>query len=105
VDRVFVATIHAGSSPAVAHALLLWAIPGALLQAIGGSRRQLGVMFATGLLLTSPLAGWAVLAGIACRLGWQRHAGEAGRTDMEVFAAGSIAGDALYSFAASLLKI
>ncbi len=105
VDRVFVAAIHAGSSPALAHALLLWAIPGAMLQAIGGSRRQLGVMFATGLLLTSPLAGWAVLIGIVCRLCWQRYAGEAGRTDMEVFAAGSIAGDALYSFGRSLVKI
>ncbi len=105
VDRVFVAAIHAGSSPAVARALFLWAIPGAALQAIGGSRRQLGVMFATGLLLNSPLAGWAVLTGIACRLAWQRLAGPAGRTDMEVFAAGSIAGDALFSFAGSLIRI
>ena len=105
VDKVFVAAIHAGSSPAVAHALLLWAIPGAVLQAIGGTGRQLGVMFATGLLLTSPLAGWAVLAGILCRLAWQRRTGAAGRTDMEVFAAGSIAGDALYSFASSLVKV
>ena len=105
VDKVFVAAIHAGSSPAVAHALLFWAIPGAVLQAIGGTGRQLGVMFATGLLLTSPLAGWAVLAGILCRLAWQRRTGAAGRTDMEVFAAGSIAGDALYSFASSLVKV
>ncbi len=104
VDRVFVAAIHAGANPAVAHALFAWAIPGAVLQALGGSRRQLGVMFATGLLLTSPLAGWAVLTGIGCRLAWQRYAGPAGRTDMEVFAAGAIAGDALYSFGASLIK-
>ncbi len=104
VDRVFVAAIHAGASPAIAHALVVWAIPGAALQALGGARRQLGVMAATGLLLSSPLAGWAVLAGIACRLAWQRHAGPAGRGDMEVFAAGSIAGDALYSFTSSLLK-
>lgn len=105
VDHVFVAAIRAGSSPVVAHALFFWAIPGALLQAVGGSRRQLGVMFATGLLLTSPLAGWAVLTGIVCRLCWQRYAGPAGRSDMEVFAAGSIAGDALYSFARSLVRI
>lgn len=105
VDRVFVAAIHAGSSPAVAHALMFWAVPGALLQAIGGSRRQLGIMFATGLLLVSPLAGWAVLAGIVCRLCWERYAGPERRTDMEVFAAGSIAGDALYSFAGSLVKV
>ncbi len=104
VDRVFVAAIKAGSSPAVAHALVLWAIPGGLLQALGGSRRQIGIMFATGLLLNSPLAGWAVAAGIACRLAWERWRGEAGRGDMEVFAAGSIAGDALTSFAASVVR-
>ena len=104
VDRVFAAAIHAGASPAVAHALFVWAIPGAALQALGGARRQLGVMAATGLLLSSPLAGWAVLVGIVCRLAWQRAAGPAGRGDMEVFAAGSIAGDALYSFAGSLLR-
>ena len=104
VDRVFVAAIQAGASPAVAHALFVWAIPGAALQALGGARRQLGVMAATGLLLSSPLAGWAVLAGIVCRLAWQRYAGPAGRGDMEVFAAGSIASDALYSFAASLVR-
>ncbi len=104
VDRVFVAAIKAGSSPAVAHALVLWAIPGGLLQALGGPRRQVGIMFATGLLLNSPLAGWAVAAGIACRLVWERWRGEAGRGDMEVFAAGSIAGDALTSFAASVVR-
>ncbi len=104
VDRVFVAAIRAGSSPAVAHALMLWAIPGGVLQALGGSRRQIGIMFATGLLLDSPLAGWAVVAGIACRLAWERRAGEAGRGDMEVFAAGSIAGDALTSFAGSVIR-
>ena len=104
VDKVFVAAIRAGSSPEVAHALMLWAIPGGLLQALGGSRRQIGIMFATGLLLVSPLAGWAVTAGIACRLAWERWAGEAGRGDMEVFAAGSIAGDALTSFAGSVIR-
>jgi len=104
VDRVFVAAIRAGSSPAVAHALALWAIPGGVLQALGGSRRQIGIMFATGLLLVSPLAGWAVAAGITCRLAWERWAGEAGRGDMEVFAAGSIAGDALTSFAGSVIR-
>ena len=104
VDRVFVAAIRAGSSPAVAHALMLWAVPGGVLQALGGSRRHIGILFATGLLLDSPLAGWAVVAGIACRLAWERRAGETGRGDMEVFAAGAIAGDALTSFAGSVIR-
>ena len=105
VDHVFVAAIRAGASPEVARSLLLWAIPGALLQALGGSRRQLGVLFATGLLLKSPIAGWAVLAGLLGRALWLWRAGERGRGDMEVFAAGSIAGDALWSFGASLGRV
>ena len=102
VDHVFVAAIRAGASPALARALLIWAVPGALLQLAGGSRRQLGVLFATGLLLVSPAAGWAVLAGLVARLVWMRRAGEEGRAGMEVFAAGTIAGDALFSFGGAL---
>ena len=37
VDAVYVATIDAGTNMAVAKNLVIWAIPGALLQAIGGS--------------------------------------------------------------------
>ena len=104
VDHVFVAAIKAGSNPAIARELLLWAIPGVLLQLAGGSRRQLGVMFATGLLLASPLAGWAILAGLACRLGWMRLAGSSSRSVMQVFAAGCIAGDALLSFGRAVMR-
>ena len=104
VDRAYVAAIRAGSSWEIAQALLMWAVPGALLQALGGSKRQLGVLFATGLLIGTPLAGWAVLVGIACRLAWTRFAAAARRSDMEVFAAGVIAGDALFSFADSTSK-
>ena len=98
VDRVYVATIRAGSSPAVALSLALWAIPGAIIQLLGGSRRQLGVLLATGLLIPFPLAGWAVLAGILCRVVWERLPGFASVESMQVFGAGVIAGDALYSF-------
>lgn len=98
VDKVFAATITAGASPAVAWKLLIWAVPGAILQFFGGPKRQLGVLFATGLLISFPAAGWAVLIGVVLRTIWTRQAGPAGRPDMEVFAAGVIAGDALYSF-------
>jgi uncharacterized oligopeptide transporter (OPT) family protein len=70
VDRVYVATINAGASPYVAEQLLIWAIPGAIIQFLGGPRRQLGVLLATGLLIAFPIAGWAVLVGIACRAVW-----------------------------------
>src|SRR6202030_3702527 len=36
VDKVYVATIQAGASAEVALALLMWAIPGAVLQLLGG---------------------------------------------------------------------
>ena len=68
VDRVYVATIKAGASADVAWSLAMWAIPGAIIQFLGGPRRQLGILLATGLLIPFPLAGWAVLIGIACRI-------------------------------------
>jgi uncharacterized oligopeptide transporter (OPT) family protein len=101
VDRVYVATIKAGASADVAWSLAMWAIPGAIIQFLGGPRRQLGVLLATGLLIAFPLAGWAVLVGIACRLLWERFAEAEG---MQVFGAGVIAGDALFAFFTSTWK-
>jgi uncharacterized oligopeptide transporter (OPT) family protein len=104
VDRVYVATIRAGVAPGVATTLLLWAIPGALLQWMGGSRRQLGVLLSTGLLIANTSAGWAVLAGIALRLAAPRLRHAPGRRTTEVMAAGFIAGDALFSFGDSVVR-
>lgn len=98
VAKVYVATIKAGATPGVAWQLLLWAVPGALLQVLGGPKRQLGVLFATGLLILFPAAGWAVLAGVACRLAYGRLRGAPAQAEMEVFAGGVIAGDALTGF-------
>lgn len=104
VDKVYAATIKAGVAPGVAWQLFMWAIPGAILQFIGGPKRQIGVLFATGLLIAFPMAGWAVLAGIVCRLIWEKLRGTSGEGDMEVFAAGVIAGDAIFSFFDSVIK-
>jgi uncharacterized oligopeptide transporter (OPT) family protein len=60
-DRVAVATISAGASPSLAKALILWSIPGALLQLTGGPARQLGVLLATGLLIDFRAAGWTAM--------------------------------------------
>jgi uncharacterized oligopeptide transporter (OPT) family protein len=97
-DRVFAATIKAGASMDVARQLLIWAVPGAIVQFLGGPKRQIGVLLATGLLLGTPYAGWAVIVGVIARLIWERIGGESQRSTMEVFAAGVIAGDALFSF-------
>ncbi|HXW24483.1 MAG TPA: OPT/YSL family transporter [Xanthobacteraceae bacterium] len=104
VDRVYVAAIKAGASADVAWKLLAWAVPGAVIQFLGGPKRQLGVLLATGLLIPNPLAGWAVLVGIAIRVAVLRLKGEAAAGSMEVLAAGFIGGDALFGFFDSVLK-
>jgi uncharacterized oligopeptide transporter (OPT) family protein len=105
IDAVYVSTIKAGTSADVAKQLLLWAIPGAILQLIGGPSRQLGVLFATGLLILTPYAGFAVLTGIAIRLIWVKAKGKEAEAPMSILAAGFIAGDALFSFFNSVFKM
>ncbi|MCT2346228.1 OPT/YSL family transporter (plasmid) [Niallia taxi] len=105
VDAVYVSTIQAGTSLEVAKQLLIWAIPGAILQLIGGPSRQLGILFATGLLITTPYAGFAVLAGIIIRVIWRKAKGQEADASMSILAAGFIAGDAIYSFFSSVFKL
>ncbi len=104
VDKVYASTIEAGTSPEIAKQLLLWAIPGALLQLFGGPNRQMGVMFSTGLLILNPNAGWAVLAGILIRSVVLKLRGKQAESTLSVLAAGFIAGDAIYSFCNSIFK-
>ncbi|MBS0451504.1 MAG: OPT/YSL family transporter [Proteobacteria bacterium] len=104
INAAYVAAIKAGISIETAKSLALWAIPGAILQVLGGPRQQLGVLFATGLLIAFPAAGWMVALGIAVRLVVLRIAGAGVRDRMEVFAGGVIAGDALYSFFSGAFK-
>jgi uncharacterized oligopeptide transporter (OPT) family protein len=105
VDRVFAASIKAGSSMKIAQSLAIWAVPGALIQLFGGAKRQLGILLSTGMLIASPLAGWAVLAGIAIRLVVIRTRGERHSAEMSAFAGGVIAGDALFSFGSSVTRL
>ncbi|MGW6206697.1 OPT/YSL family transporter [Streptomyces sp. NPDC055089] len=104
IDAAYVAAIKAGPSADTARDLALWAIPGALVQLIGGSKRQLGILLATGLLITTPMAGWMVAAGVAVRVLAPRVLGPKAKDDLEVFAGGAIAGDALYSFGNGVFK-
>jgi len=109
VDRVYVAAIQAGVDASVLQNILLWAIPGALIQAVGGSNRQMGILLATGLLIMNPLAGWAVLVGLVIRVLILRFYnkgvdGEGAETPMTIFAAGIIAGDAIYGFFSSVFR-
>ncbi|MCX5537563.1 OPT/YSL family transporter [Streptomyces sp. NBC_00006] len=98
IDAAYVAAIKAGPSVETAKQLALWAIPGAIVQLIGGPKRQLGIMLATGLLITTPMAGWMVAAGLVVRVLAPCFLGPKAKENLEVFAGGAIAGDALYSF-------
>jgi len=101
VVRVYAATIEAGIDGSQAGRLLFWAIPGAIVQLIGGPKRQIGILFATGLLILNVAAGWAVLAAIVVRLLLTRGK-TLERSPLTIMAAGFIAGDALWSFGAAI---
>lgn len=105
VNHVYAATIESGVSGDIAAQLFLWAIPGALLQLLGGSKRQMGILFSTGLLLVNPIAGWALLAGILIRFLVLNRKGKEAELPMTILAAGFIAGDALFSFFNSIFKV
>lgn len=104
VAKVYIAAINAGVSAEIAKSLLIWAIPGAIIQFIGGPARQLGVLLATGLLIANPMAGWAVLIGLLIRIILLKVKGPEARGPLEVLAAGLIAGDALLSFFSSVFS-
>ncbi len=104
VVRVYAATITAGIDGSQAWKLLMWAAPGALIQLIGGPRRQIGILFSTGLLILNAAAGWAVLTAICIRLIVARGKTVEG-SPLTIMAAGLIAGDALWSFGSALFRM
>ncbi|NSC24548.1 OPT family oligopeptide transporter [Streptomyces albus subsp. chlorinus] len=108
VAQVYVDTIKAGLTDSHALTMMaLWAIPGALIQLLGGSSRQMGVLLATGLLVATPQAGWLVLAALAVRIGYSRWKTRGGRAaedtqpqtdadnDLALVGAGLVAGSSL----------
>ncbi len=104
VVRVYAAAIDAGIDPEAGAKLLVWGVLGAALQLLGGPDRQLGILFATGLLIFNPLAGWAVLLGLLVRIAWAQGDTAVEGSPSTVFAGGLIAGDALWSFGASVFR-
>ena len=100
--KSFVVTIEAGTNMDVAKALLIWAIPGAILQWVGGER-QLGILFATGLLVGSIINGLTIFVALIIRLIYAKDANKA--ETLTILGAGSLAGAALYSFFSSTLGL
>jgi len=105
VDRVFASTILAGTDSGIARYLLIWAVPGAVIQLLGGRSRQIGILFATGLLILNVPAGWTVLIALVVRIWLIRKYGESVQSPMYVLAGGFIAGSALASFTTATLKL
>lgn len=101
----FVVTIEAGTNAEIAKALLIWAIPGAILQFLGGER-QLGILFATGLLVGSTINGLTILVALAIRYFYVKGTNKAERAEtLTILGAGSLAGAALYSFFSATLSL
>lgn len=97
VSRVFATTVSAGADMALMRTLLIWAIPGAILQLVFGPQKMVGVLFATGLLIDNPIYGVGVLVAVVVRMIF-------GTEFMEIRDAGLIAGDGLYGFFSALIK-
>ena len=103
VDATFAATIEAGAGGDVAKWLLIWAIPGAIIQFLGGSR-QVGILFATGLLVGSTINGLTILIALLIRYILVKKDKENEQT-LNIMGAGSLAGAALYSFFTATLSL
>ncbi len=105
VAEVYKSTIEAGVDAVVFRYILIFAIVGGVIQLISGLRRQIGIMFAAGLLITNPIAGIAGLIFLAIRVIIEKVFGEEGRKNLNVLSAGLIAGSALFSFFTNTFKL
>lgn len=95
VAVVFADTIKVGlNDTSVLTTMMLWAIAGAVLQLLGGAKRQMGIMLATGLLIAAPNAGWLVLGAILIRVIFVKWKGAKAEENLQLVGAGIITGDA-----------
>jgi uncharacterized oligopeptide transporter (OPT) family protein len=96
VSKVYADTVAAGlTDTSTLRNILIWAIPGALIQFAGGPERQMGVLLATGLLILTPYATWFVLGALVFRLIWNRVRGPEASGELNLIGSGLIAGSSL----------
>lgn len=105
VAAVYKSTIEAGVDAAVLRYILIFACLGGVIQLVSGLKRQIGIMFAAGLLITNPIAGVAGLIFLVIRVVIEKIFGEEGRKNLNVLSAGLIAGSALFSFFTNTFKL
>ena len=103
VSNTYKSTIEAGTSGDVAKWLVIWAIPGAVIQWLGG-HKQIGILFATGLLVGSTINGITILVALLIRYIVVKRNPENEAT-LTILGAGALAGSALYSFFTATLGL
>ena len=99
VAKVFATTIKAGTSPDILKYLVIFAVAGGIIQAIGGAKKQIGVLFATGLLIPSPMGGIAALVSLTIRIILEKKYGDEIKNTLAISAAGFIVGSSVFNFA------
>lgn len=105
VAAVYKSTIEAGVDAVVLRYILIFACLGGVIQLVSGLKRQIGIMFAAGLLIMNPKAGVAGLIFLAVRFIIEKKFGEEGTKNLNVLSAGLIAGSALFSFFTNTFKL
>lgn len=101
VNLAYAALIKSSALPEQKSGLTLCIAFGAGLQLCGGVKRQLGIMFATGLILANPMVGVVVAIGALGSLIAKRISPKAASAWLEPFAGGLIAADAFCNIALS----
>ncbi len=103
INFVYQSTIEAGSTVEVMKWLAIWAIPGALIQLLGGNH-QAGILFATGFLVGWTEAGVVILIAISIRA-IVIHKNPERDSIFAILGAGALVGSALRDFSTSMLGL
>lgn len=103
IDATYASTIEAGTSMEVFKWLLIWAVPGAVIQLIGGNH-QVGILLATGVLVGGTIQGLTVIVACVIRFLVVRK-NKKNEEILMILGAGSLVGCALHDFANSMLGL
>lgn len=103
INYVYQSTIEAGSTIEVMKWLAIWAVPGALIQIVGGNH-QAGILFATGFLVGWTEAGIVILIAILIRA-IVIHKNPERDSIFAILGAGALVGCALRDFSTSMLGL
>lgn len=100
VSKVFAATIKAGLNPDILRQLFYAGLLGAALQFVGGAKKAIGILFATGLLINNPIYGVGLLVALLIRWPLEKKY----KAELEIYGGGFVAGDGIYGFLNALVR-